>query len=203
MFRDFLFTGIGVATGLILTPAFAATVEQDFHRAAYALHERLIAEATSKSTVKIEEEEGNYEGAAAARYRYRDTRYYDTQSGQLLSRVRRDAAAPELIHIVEVNVYENGRLTRDFASVSLPWAPLQPVRTFINLHLYNGKLHSFRQYDLSGQVNYESCGGELAGKPVRIALDASDLNASSTGTPAYKACFDGMSRDWARYKTPQ
>ena len=104
MFRDFLFTGIGVATGLILTPAFAATVEQDFHRAAYALHERLIAEATSKSTVKMEEGEGNYEGAAAARYRYLDTRYYDTQSGQLLSRVRRDAAAPELIQIGRAHV---------------------------------------------------------------------------------------------------
>ena len=179
--------------------AAAASVEQDFHHAAYALHERLIA----KATVKIEREEDNYEGAAAAHYRYLDTRYYDAKDGRLLSRVRRDAAAPEFIHIVEVNVYENGRLARDFASVSLPWAPLQPVRTFINLHHYNGRLHSFRQYNLSGRVSYEFCEGTLAGKPVRIALDASDINATSTATLAYKTCFDGVSRDWARYKTPQ
>jgi hypothetical protein len=55
------------------------------------------------------------------------------------------------VHIVEVNVYENGKLVRDYGSVTLPWAPLQPVRTFINLHHNNGRLHSFRQYDLFGK----------------------------------------------------
>ena len=178
--------------------AIAAPSEQDFHRAVYALHEQQIAQRE----IRTEEEKGSYEGAAAARYRYVDTRYYDATTGRLLSRVRRDAAAPEFVHIVEVNVYENDKLARDFGSITLPWAPLQPVRTFINLHHHNGALHSFRQYNLSGQVGFEFCEGKLDGRAVRISLDGSDVNAASTAGAAYKACFDGVEKDWAQYRTP-
>lgn len=180
-------------------PALAAAPSPaDFHRALYALHEQQIAQRA----IRTEQETGDYEGAAAARYRYVDTRYYDASTGRPLSHVRRDAANPEFVHIVEVNVYENGRLVRDFGSISLPWAPLQPVRTMINLHHYNGGLHSFRQYDFFGQVTYEFCEGKLNGTPVSIALDGSDINAASTGTTTYKSCFDGVSADWAQYRTP-
>lgn len=180
-------------------PALAAEPgPADFHRAVYALHERQVAQRA----IRTAEEAGNYEGDAAARYRYVDTRYYDATTGRLLSRVRRDAARPEFVHVVEVNVYENGKLVRDFGSISLPWAPLQPVRTMINLHHYNGGLHSFRQYDFFGQVAYEFCEGKLNGTPVNIALDGSDINAASAGTVAYKSCFDGMDTGWAQYRTP-
>jgi hypothetical protein len=185
--------------GFISLSAFAASNPADFHRAVYALHEQQIAQ----HKIRAVEEQGDYEGAAAARYRYVDTHYYDAASGLLLSHVRRDADTPEHVHIVEVNVYEHGKLVRDFGSLTLPWAPLQPTRTFINLHQYNGKLHSFRQYDFYGDVGYESCEGELAGKRVRIALDDKDLlDATNTATPEYKACFDGMSADWESYRTP-
>ena len=183
---------------LVSLPAFAATSPADFHRAVYALHERQI----SQGEIRTEENSGNYEGAAAARYRYVDTRYYDAASGRLLSRVQRDAADPDLVHIVEVNVYEQGRLVRDFGSISMPWAPLHPVRTFINLHHYHGGLHSFRQYDFFGQVGYEFCEGNLAGKPVRIGLDGSDINAASTAGAEYQACFGGITQDWAQYTKP-
>lgn len=190
--------------GLILLaplalPAFAAQTPAEFHRAVYALHEQQIA----GREIRTVEEAGKYEGAAAARYRYIDTRYFDAASGQLLSRVRRDAVAPEFVHIIEVNVYENGRIVRDFGSITLPWAPLKPTRTMINLHHYNGELHSFRQFDFFGDVAYESCEGKLADKPVRISLDGSDINEKTTGTTAYKACFEGVGRDWAQYKTPR
>ena len=75
-------------------------------------------------------------------------------------------------------------------------------RTFINLHYYHGQLHSFRQYDYFGQVGYEFCDGELAGKPVRISLDGSDIVTASISTLEYKACFDGSSTDWAKFKIP-
>jgi hypothetical protein len=179
-------------------PALAAPNPADFHRALYALHEQQLA----GRAVRTEQEMGNYEGAAAARYRYVDTRYFDAATGALLSRVRRDAAAPEFVHIVEVNVYEQGRLTRDFGSITLPWAPLHPVRTMINLHHYNGGLHSFRQHDFFGQVAYEFCEGDLSGKRVRISLDGSDINDQATATAAYQACFGGMGREWAQYTTP-
>lgn len=184
---------------VISSPVLAAPNPAEFHRAVYALHEQQIAQRE----IRTEEEQGNYEGAAAARYRYVDIRYYDKASGRLLSRVRRDAALPELIHISEVNVYDAaGNLVRDFGSVTLPWAPLHPVRTFINLHHYNGGLHSFRQYDLNGAVGYEFCKGDFAGKPVSISLDGSDITPEHAATPAYRACFDGMSKDWAPYASP-
>jgi hypothetical protein len=183
---------------LVAGPAFAETGAADFHRAVYALHERQMAQRD----IRTEEETGAYEGAAAARYRYVDTRYYDAASGRLLSRVRRDAADSALVHIVEVNVYEQGRLVRDFGSISMPWAPLHPVRTFINLHHYNGGLHSFRQYDFFGQVGYEFCEGNLAGKPVRIALDGGDINTANTAGPEYQACFGGITQDWVQYAKP-
>ena len=182
-----------------LAPAFAAPSPEDFHRAVYALH----AQQISQHTFRTEEEKGDYEGAAASRYAFVDTRFYDAATGRLLSRVRRDAAAPEFVHIVEVNVYENGRLVRDFGSITLPWAPLKPVRTMINLHHYNGELHSFRQYDFFGEVAYESCEGKQDHRPVRISLDRSDIDETSTAPPAYKACFEGMSKDWAQYRSPR
>lgn len=179
--------------------AFAAPGPTDFHRGVYALHEQQIAQRE----IRTEEAAGSYEGAAAARYRYVETRYFDKASGRLLSRVRRDAALPELVHIAEVNIYDDaGKLLRDFGSVTLPWAPLHPVRTFINMHHYNGALHSFRQYDFFGQVSYEFCEGSFEGKHVRISLDGSDINAASTSGFDYQACFDGMSKDWAQYVKP-
>ena len=184
---------------LFAVPALAAPNPKDFHRSVYALHEKQIAQRE----IRIEEENGTYEGAAAARFRYVDTRYYDKASGNLISHVRRDAATPELIHIAEVNVYDDaGKLVRDFGSVTLPWAPMHPVRAFVNLHHYNGGLHSFRQYNLNGDVEYESCAGKLDNKTVRISLDSSDITPEATEKPAYKSCFDGMNKDWAKYASP-
>lgn len=185
---------------LAAVPTFAAEpAPSDFHRAVYALHERQIAQ----HAIRAEEETGAYEGFAAADYRYVDTRYYDAVTGQLLSHVRRDAAHPERIHVVEVNLYENGRLVRDFGSIALPWAPRRPERTMINLHHYNGGLHSFRQYDFFGQVGYEFCEGRFNGQAVHIALDGADINEANTATAAYKACFDGLREGWAEYRMPR
>jgi len=178
-------------------PALAGSWS-DFHRAVYALHKQ----ETAKYKLRIEEEEGEYLGASGKGYRYLDTRYYDQASGRLISRVRRDEAKPELIHIVEVNLYENEKLVRDFGSITLPWAPLSSVNTMINLHQYNGELHSFRQHNLDGEVEYEFCEGKLNGAPVRISLDKTDINQANTSTVEYKACFNGMRKDWAQYKMP-
>ncbi len=177
----------------------AAPSRPEFHRAVYALHEQQIA----RHTVRTEETTGKYEGVAAAGYRYRITSYYEAGTGRLLSRIQRDAKLPEAIHIAEVNVYDaNGNLVRDFFSSAPPWRPIYPSHAYINLHHHNGRLHSFRQYELDGQVNYEFCEGELAGKPVRIALDMGGINGEAVVSPEYRACFDGMSRDWAQYIAP-
>jgi len=189
-------------TILLLLILFAATASaneaQQFHQALYALHERQLAQ----HAVRTEEESGNYEGEAAARYGYVDTRYYDAPSGRLLARVRRDAEDADLVHIIEVNVYENGRLVRDFGSITLPWAPRHPVRTMINLHQYPGALHSFRQYNIFGEVTFESCEGLFEGKRVSLALDGSNILPAVTSSASYRACFEGLAKDWQSYKTP-
>ena len=53
-----------------LTPVIAAPNSVEFHKAVYALYEKLIAQ----HTIRTEEEKGKYEGASAARYSYVDTR---------------------------------------------------------------------------------------------------------------------------------
>lgn len=181
-------------------PVLAAPSPADFHRAVYALHERQIA----RHSHRVEERAGDYEGSAAAGYRYRESTYIDTVTGRRLSRIERNADNADAIHSAEVSVFgDDGRLARGYISISLPWAPLTPVRTWINLHHYNGRLHSFRQFDLSGDVNYEFCEGELDGKHVRISLDGSDIGPATTGNAAYRACFEGLRNDWQAYANPR
>ena len=180
--------------------AAAAPTRPDFHRLTYALHEKQIAQ----SPVKTEVETGKYNGAAAAGYAYRITSYSDAKTGRLISKVQRDAAKPDAIHITEVNVYDDkGRIIRDYLSIAPPWNPTFPSNAYLNWHHYPDKLHSFRQFELDGQVNYEFCEGELNGKPVKLSLPWEDMNKETTSTPEYRACFGGMSKDWKPYLTPQ
>lgn len=185
---------------LCLPPiALAATSRPDYHRAVYALHERQIAGHAIRTT----EETGNYNGEAAKGYRYRITSYFDAATGRLLSRVERNADLPEAIHITQVYIYDDdGRLIRNFFSSAPPWKPIYPSHAYINLHHHNGKLHSYRQFELDGRVNYEFCEGELDGRRVSISLDWTDINEKTTATPDYRACFDGISNDWEPYITP-
>lgn len=166
--------------------AFAAPSGPAFHQAVYALHQA----ETSKYETRTQTEKNQYEGVAARDYSYIETRYFDKKTGKLISHVRHDAADPSAIHIAEVNIYDaTGRLVRDYGSISLPWAPKEPVRTFINLHQYNGDLHSFRQYDMSGNVGYESCEGKFEGKPSRLSLDVTDITKEISNSALYRACF--------------
>ncbi len=191
--------GTAMALLCLAQVAAAAPSRPDYHRAVYALHEQQIA----RHTIRTTEETGNYNGEAAKGYRYRITSYYDAATGRLLSRIERNADLPEAIHIAEVNIYDTeGRVVRDFFSSAPPWMPIHPSHAYINLHHYNSKLHSFRQFELDGRVNYEFCEGEHDGKRVRISLDWTDINEKTTAAPAYKACFDGMSNDWEPYLNP-
>ena len=177
----------------------ADSTRPEFHKAVYALHKQQIA----GRSVRTEEETGEYKGLAANGYRYRVTTYFDAATGRFLSRVQQDADKPDAIHSVEVNIYDDqGRVIRDYLTIAPPWKPDWPSRAYINLHNYNGQLHSWRQFELDGRVNYEFCEGELEGKHVRIALDWGDLYAMTVKSPEYHACFDGMSSDWGQYLSP-
>ena len=180
--------------------AVAAPSRTDFHRAVYALHEQQIA----GRSIRTEDTTGDYHGAAAKGYRYRITDYFDAATGRLLSRIERNADRPEAIHISTVYVHDdNGRVVRHYFSSAAPWKPDYASHAYINLHHYNGMLHSWRQFELDGRVNYEFCDGELGGKRVRISLDWTDINEHATATPEYRACFGGMGNDWDTYLTPR
>ncbi len=170
----------------------------EFHRAVYALAEQELA----KAPTRVETESGEYAGSAAAQYRYTESRYYDAQSGRLIARIRRDANKPEALHIIEVNIYDQqGKVVRDYGSISLPWAPQLPVRTMINLHHYAGELHSFRQFDMYGDAVYESCSGRFQNRPLRLDLEGAEI-AAQANTPTYRACFDGLSSQALAYLNP-
>lgn len=196
--RKLYFGRLAAALFIHTTVLAAPRTPAEFHRAVYALAQDLLAQGNTRTT----EERGAYAGSAAARYHFLDTRYYDTASGRLLVHIRRDADRPEAIHIVEVNIYDGaGNLIRDYGSIALPWAPQNPERTFINLHHQNGALHSFRQYDMYGDLSYLACSGRLQGQPIRLDLDGSAI-AEQSGSAAFHACFDGFDPDPREFLTP-
>lgn len=190
--------GVLAISGFSQTAGAADPDPARFQRSVYALHKKQI----NGHKVRGEEEVGRYAGVSKD-YTYRDRHYYDAASGRLISHVRVDGGDPDIVHIVEVNIYDGeGRLIRDFGSISVPWSPARPINTMINFHHYNGQLHSFRQYDVFGDIKYQFCEGKLDGRAIHIALDDADLadmGAEAKTAEEYKACFDGMPSDWADY----
>lgn len=179
--------------------AGAAPTPREFQQAVIALQERQVA----RQPVRTQKVERPYEGVAAKGSRYLETSYFDVASGRLLSRVRRDAAKPFAVHIIEVNVYDDaGRVVRDYGSIAMPWSPQQPSISIINIHRYHDGLHSFRQFNLAGAVTYESCEGTLDGRRVSVSLDVTDITPQVTAGADYQACFDGVAKDATGYLTP-
>jgi hypothetical protein len=103
-----------------------------------------------------------------------------------------------------VYVYDDsGRIQRDYAAIYLPWTRNAPIRTFVNLHHHNGEAHAFRQFDASGEPQFERCRGRHDGRPVDISLDPYLIDDPLRRTTAYRACFEGMPAQAGRYLAPQ
>jgi hypothetical protein len=164
----------------------------------YDLHIRQIAGRAIHQTQVV----GLYNGTAASGYGYQETSYYDAGTGLLLSRVRVDRDRPKIVHIIEVFIYDQqGRVARDFAAIYLPWAQNAPMRTLINVHQFNRELHAYRQFDASGERVYEQCKGMHAGEKVDISLEQQEINARSTASAAYQACFAGVQQIAGIYRS--
>jgi hypothetical protein len=175
-----------------------------FADAVLALHQQRIA----GREIRTETRTGGY---AHRPDFYTETKYYDADSGRLLSIVQREREHPDRVHWIEVYSYDDsGRVVRDFSAAYLPTSRSQPQQTLINLHAYNGELHAFRQFDATDNLIYEFCEGAVDGRPVRIQLFEQDLIELSgepdtvMTSPAYEACFAGLPADSAgAYLTPQ
>ncbi len=175
-----------------------------FARAVYALHKKWIAGRHIQTETRI----GGY-------YRepkfYREVKYYDKNTGRLVSIIQWERERPDRIHWIEVYIYDDkGRVTRDFSAAFLPHSRTAPQSTFINLHAYNGGLHAFRQFDATDNRTYEYCKGTYQGKPLEISLWETDIielegePGTIMTTPEYEACFAGLPVESAgKYLTPQ
>lgn len=175
-----------------------------FADALFALHRHRLA----GRKVRTEESTGGYGGSVGDPAFYREVEYFDAVSGQLLSRIQWERKNPDAIHVIEVFIYDDrGRVTRDYLAAYLPQFRNAPVQTLINLHDYTEGLHSFRQFDASGNRIYEQCRGRYFDRPVHISLEEDQLSRSSAAgaperSPAYLACFEYLPLRAGSYLNP-
>lgn len=162
----------------------------------YLLHKEQIKDRDIRKEVS----KGGYSGRPA---HYEETRYFDADSGRLLSVVQRELANPDNIHSIAVNRYDDqGRLARDYSATYLPDYRNAPTQTLIFIHRYPEGVHAFRSFDASDELLYERCEGEFNGEKVFFGLDIDEIEAAmrqryTDGSgiltePVYLHCFGDM-----------
>lgn len=161
-----------------------------FAQRLYILHQHQIAQRE----IVQKESKGGYSGGKDF---YREVKYIDKKTKNLLSRILWEIDNPEQIHEIEVFVYgKNGKLKRDYLAAFFPEQRNAPIQTLINIHYQNDELKSFRQFDASGDKIYELCEGKFFGEPLTISLDDDDFAVYSKETiqimesQEYLTCFN-------------
>jgi len=170
----------------------------------YELHNRIL-----KSTViRTEEEVGGYGGVTGGDY-YNEVRYYDRNSGLLLSKVQWELKQPDVIHNIEIFIYDSeGKLIRDYYAGYLPHHRNAPLHTMVNFHGDQDGLKSFRQFDASGERIYEQCSGRHFSEDVELSIEDYELLSPSgevlnvMATEAYLACFGDLPKRLGKYIDP-
>ncbi|WP_126454309.1 tetratricopeptide repeat protein [Sulfuriflexus mobilis] len=177
-----------------------------FSDSLYTLHKWLI----SNHNIRTEESSGGYrKGYLGGPDFYREVKYFDADSGRLLSQIQWEKENPDFIHNIEVYIYdEEGNIKLDYLAAYLPAFRNAPVQTLINLHAYNDNLHAFRQFDASGERIYEQCSGDHLSGEVDISLEdyemlsPSNANAQLLASETYTACFGTLASSVGSYLDP-
>ena len=150
-----------------------------------------------------------YGGGFANKNFYREISYFNKNTNKLISKIQWEVDNPDTIHTIEVFLYDNqGQVKTDFYARYLPYARNAPVQTLINLHNYNDKLHSFRQFDANGELIYETCRGQFFDKKINLHLDDEEIldfrtnNSDEFLNEAYAACFLNVAKEAATYLSP-
>ncbi|MFV1983279.1 MAG: tetratricopeptide repeat protein [Thiohalomonadales bacterium] len=134
---------------------------------------------------------------------YTETRYFDKKTNKLLSVIQWEKENKNNIHTIEVYKYDNkGRVIRDYLSAYLPVYRNAPIQTLINIHSYNDKLHSFRQYDASGYLIYEQCEGTFFNDKILLSIDEDEFNSDVIKSEEYLACFNHLPTFVGKYINP-
>ena len=140
---------------------------------------------------------------------YREVYYYDKKTKRLLSHIQWERRHPQRAHLVEVYVYDKqGRVDRDYLAAYLPGYRNAPIQTLINLHEYSGNLHSYRQFDASGNRIYEHCERGAKNQNILIQLDEDEIISYRRGLnktvnkTTYQHCFANMEETALNYLQP-
>lgn len=150
---------------------------------------------------------GSIGGYAGNERYYLQQVYTDKKKkGRVLSTVQWEMENPELMHMVEVNIYsKDGKLIRDYFVRYLPVYRNAPIQTLINLHYHGNGVHSFRQFDASGNKIYEYCSGKIGKEEVNLRLWEDDLYKADNpvfNTTSYQMCFDNLPKTSAQFSNP-
>lgn len=171
----------------------------------YQLHTHLI----NNVPIMTRSSTGGYGGLFANKNFYREISYFNTDSNKIISKIQWQIDKPETIHAIEVYLYnKQGQVKTDYYARFLPTARNAPVQTLINLHNYNDDLHSFRQFDASGELIYETCRGKFFNEIINLHLDDEEIydfrseNDDELLNEAYSACFFNVSRSAEHYLHP-
>jgi len=164
---------------------------------------------TKKVPIKTTETIGGYGGGFSNKEFYREISYFNKNNNNLLSKIQWEIKKPDTIHAIEVFLYnEQNKIKTDFYARFLPYARNAPVQTLINLHNYNDELHSFRQFDASGELIYETCRGKFFNKKINLHLDNEEIldfrnnNSDEFVNETYAACFLNVAKTASSYLLP-
>lgn len=150
---------------------------------------------------------GGYGGLTNDLEYYREVRYFDRKSRQLLSTVKWSNRYPFGIHMIDLSAYDNhGRVKRHYSATYLPSRHTSPFETLITLHSYEGGYHSSREFDASDILIYEQCVDVSNGRLVYafhyedIPPSYSDLEKSRQNE--YRSCFSHLEKTADPYLNP-
>ena len=169
----------------------------------YVVHQALL----KNIQVRTEEEIGGYGGVTAGDF-YKEIRYYDKNTGVLVSKIQWELERPTVIHNIEVFIHEDDRLVRDYYAGYLPHHRNAPLHTMVNFYGDQDDLKSFRQFDASGERIYEQCSGKHFSEDVDISLESDEWLSSSSeslkliASEAYVACFGDTPTEVGKYINP-
>lgn len=165
-----------------------ARIWNKFANDSLALHKKL----TDGKDYQVKKSIGGY-----ANVKNFYTEYLYLNKGKLVSQVQWEKDDPKTLHTIEVFIHdEKGRVARDFMAAYLPFYHNAPTQTLISFHHYNGKIHSFRSFDATGDKVLERCmGTDEKGQEINFLLDEDDLYNDPDaiiGSKEYNKCFAGL-----------
>ena len=175
------------------TPHPTAVQANKFASSLVVLSDHLI----KQHAVFSEKSLGGYGGMTNDLAFYTEIKTVHQDDLRPISTVRWETKSPKNLHSVDVYIYDQqNRLIRDYSASYLPASRRAPYQTLINLHRYNAKLHSVRQFNALGDILYEECRGHVHLQDVNFVFDYSEIPDSSQDfedpglRQAYLACFD-------------